>query len=84
VSLEAERQEGDLVIAVRDEGIGIPAEHLDRIFERFYRVDRNRDPGGTGLGLAIVRHIALLHRGAVEVESHAGEGSVFRLRIPPA
>jgi two-component system phosphate regulon sensor histidine kinase PhoR len=84
VSLEAELQEGELVISVKDEGIGIPAEHLDRIFERFYRVDRSRDPGGTGLGLAIVRHIALIHRGTVEVESHAGEGSVFRIRIPQA
>jgi two-component system phosphate regulon sensor histidine kinase PhoR len=89
IFLEAERQktqrqEGELVISVKDEGIGIPAEHLDRIFERFYRVDRSRsqDPGGTGLGLAIVRHIALLHRGTVEVESHAGEGSVFRIKIP--
>jgi two-component system phosphate regulon sensor histidine kinase PhoR len=84
VFLEASQQAGELVIAVRDEGIGIPSEHLDRIFERFYRVGRGRshDPGGTGLGLAIVRHIALLHRGTVEVESHAGEGSVFRIRIP--
>jgi two-component system phosphate regulon sensor histidine kinase PhoR len=86
VSLEAERQAGGLVISVKDEGIGIPAEHLDRIFERFYRVDRSRSQasGGTGLGLAIVRHIALLHHGTVEVESRAGEGSVFRLRIPGA
>jgi two-component system phosphate regulon sensor histidine kinase PhoR len=84
VFLEAERRAGELVVSVKDEGIGIPPEHLDRIFERFYRVDRSRshDPGGTGLGLAIVRHIALLHRGTVEVESHAGEGSVFRIRIP--
>jgi two-component system phosphate regulon sensor histidine kinase PhoR len=84
VFLEAEQQAGELVISVKDEGIGIPSEHLDRIFERFYRVDRSRshDPGGTGLGLAIVRHIALIHRGTVEVESHAGEGSVFRVRIP--
>jgi signal transduction histidine kinase len=84
VSLEAEQKAGELVISVRDQGIGIPAEHLDRIFERFYRVDRGRsqDPGGTGLGLAIVRHIALIHRGSVEVESHAGEGSLFRIRIP--
>jgi signal transduction histidine kinase len=84
VSLEAEQQTGELVISVKDEGIGIPAEHLDRIFERFYRVDRSRSQasGGTGLGLAIVRHIALLHRGTVEVESRAGEGSVFRLRLP--
>jgi two-component system phosphate regulon sensor histidine kinase PhoR len=84
VSLEAEGKNGELLISVKDRGIGIPAEHLDRIFERFYRVDRSRshDPGGTGLGLAIVRHIALLHQGTVEVESHAGEGSVFRIRIP--
>ncbi|MDR2134552.1 MAG: PAS domain-containing protein [Treponema sp.] len=84
VFLEAEGKDGELLISVKDGGIGIPAEHLDRIFERFYRVDRSRshDPGGTGLGLAIVRHIALLHQGTVEVESHAGEGSVFRIRIP--
>jgi two-component system phosphate regulon sensor histidine kinase PhoR len=84
VFLEAERQEEELVISVRDQGVGIPPEHLDRIFERFYRIDRSRsqDPGGTGLGLAIVRHIALLHHGTAEVQSHAGEGSVFRIRIP--
>ncbi|MDR2314582.1 MAG: hypothetical protein LBE02_08630 [Spirochaetaceae bacterium] len=82
--LEAQRRDRELLISVKDQGIGIPAEHLDRIFERFYRVDRSRtqDPGGTGLGLAIVRHIALLHRGVVEVKSHAGEGSVFTLRLP--
>jgi two-component system phosphate regulon sensor histidine kinase PhoR len=82
--LEAQAGPAELFLSVRDQGIGIPPEHLDRIFERFYRVDRSRsqDPGGTGLGLAIVRHICLLHQGAVEVESHAGEGSVFRIRIP--
>jgi two-component system phosphate regulon sensor histidine kinase PhoR len=82
--LEASSDAGELRFTVKDQGAGIPPEHLDRIFERFYRVDRSRsqDPGGTGLGLAIVRHIALLHRGTVEVESHAGEGSVFRIRIP--
>ncbi|MDR2103003.1 MAG: hypothetical protein LBP42_02750 [Treponema sp.] len=75
---------GELVFTLRDEGIGIPAKHLDRIFERFYRVDkaRSREASGTGLGLAIVRHIALLHRGSVEAESHAGEGSIFRIRLP--
>jgi two-component system phosphate regulon sensor histidine kinase PhoR len=77
-----------LVIEVKDKGIGIPSEHMGRIFERFYRVDRSRlrtegrEEGGTGLGLAIVRHIAMLHNGTVEAESHAGEGSVFRLKIP--
>jgi two-component system phosphate regulon sensor histidine kinase PhoR len=82
VSLEAERQKEKLVVSVRDQGMGISPEHQDRIFERFYRVDRSQDPGGTGLGLAIVRHITLLHHGTVEVESHAGEGSVFSIRIP--
>ena len=74
----------ELLLEVKDKGIGIPAEHLERIFERFYRVDRarSRDAGGTGLGLSIVRHIALMHKGRVEAESHAGEGSVFRIRIP--
>jgi len=74
----------ELIFEVRDKGIGIPADHLERIFERFYRVDRARskEAGGTGLGLSIVRHIALLHNGTAEAESHAGEGSVFRVRIP--
>ena len=74
----------EIIIEVKDEGMGIAAEHLGRLFERFYRVDRarSREAGGTGLGLAIVRHIALLHKGNVEVESHTGEGSVFRLRLP--
>ena len=84
VEARAFRQENELALEVKDRGIGIPAEHHERIFERFYRVDkaRSRDAGGTGLGLSIVRHIALLHGGRVEVESHAGEGSVFRLRLP--
>ncbi|MCL2440504.1 MAG: ATP-binding protein [Treponema sp.] len=83
----------ELIFEVRDKGIGIPCEHLERIFERFYRVDRARsragDPHaqtlsarGTGLGLSIVRHIALLHRGKAEAESHAGEGSTFRIKLP--
>jgi two-component system phosphate regulon sensor histidine kinase PhoR len=78
------RENGKVVLEVRDKGMGIPSEHLGRIFERFYRVDKShsRETGGTGLGLSIVRHIALLHNGTVEVESRAGEGSVFRLRIP--
>jgi two-component system sensor histidine kinase SenX3 len=71
-------------LAVRDHGIGIPARDLERIFERFYRVDRARarDTGGTGLGLAIVRHVATNHGGDVRVESHEGEGSTFTLRLP--
>jgi two-component system phosphate regulon sensor histidine kinase PhoR len=88
VELEAEiakNSEGkELVIKVKDKGIGIPREYQERIFERFFRVDkaRSREAGGTGLGLAIVRHISLLHHGRVEVESHAREGSCFTLRIP--
>jgi two-component system, OmpR family, sensor histidine kinase SenX3 len=69
---------------VRDHGVGIPARDLDRIFERFYRVDRarSRDTGGTGLGLAIVRHVATNHDGTVSVTSVEGEGSTFVLRVP--
>jgi len=73
----------ELIFEVRDKGIGIHAEHHERIFERFYRVDRARSGNqGTGLGLSIVRHIALLHKGNAEVESRSGEGSVFKIRIP--
>jgi two-component system sensor histidine kinase SenX3 len=69
---------------VRDHGIGIPSRDLDRIFERFYRVDRgrSRETGGTGLGLAIVRHVATNHGGTVSVVSDEGSGSTFTLRIP--
>jgi signal transduction histidine kinase len=71
-------------ISVTDHGVGIPARDLDRIFERFYRVDhgRSRDTGGTGLGLSIVRHVANNHQGWVEVESREGEGSTFTLVLP--
>lgn len=73
-------------IAVRDHGVGIPSRDLERIFERFYRVDRarSRETGGTGLGLAIVRHVATNHHGEVTVESQEGEGSTFTLRFPAA
>jgi two-component system phosphate regulon sensor histidine kinase PhoR len=75
---------GTLVLEVKDRGIGIPNEHLQRVFERFYRVDRarSREDGSTGLGLSIVKHIALLHNGKTEVISRLGEGSTFRLRLP--
>jgi signal transduction histidine kinase len=73
-------------IAVRDTGVGIPAESLPRIFERFYRVDdaRSRDAGGTGLGLCIARTIAEAHGGGIEVESVPGAGSTFTVRLPLA
>ena len=76
--------DGWLTIEVRDHGVGIPSRDLDRIFERFYRVDRarSRTTGGTGLGLAIVRNVAHAHDGDVTVESREGDGSTFRLRIP--
>ena len=75
---------GEIEIAVADHGPGIAREHLPRLFERFYRVDRarSREMGGTGLGLAIVKHIALVHNGRVEVQSEVGRGSEFRLVLP--
>ncbi|HZE73289.1 MAG TPA: ATP-binding protein [Pyrinomonadaceae bacterium] len=71
-------------IMVQDTGEGIPAQHLERLFERFYRVDRarSRELGGTGLGLAIVKHLARAHGGDVRVESKLGEGSVFLIELP--
>jgi two-component system sensor histidine kinase SenX3 len=71
-------------IAIKDQGVGIPAKDLERIFERFYRVDpgRARETGGTGLGLSIVRHVAQNHGGNVLVDSREGEGSTFSLELP--
>jgi two-component system phosphate regulon sensor histidine kinase PhoR len=78
------RDTGELEIAVADQGPGIPEEHVPRLFERFYRVDkgRSRAVGGTGLGLAIVKHIALVHGGNVEVDTQVGRGSIFRVVLP--
>lgn len=77
-------EEPEVAIEVLDEGPGIDAEHLPRLFERFYRVDRARSRalGGTGLGLAIVKHVALAHGGRAEVESAPGKGSLFRITLP--
>lgn len=79
------RREGDeVVLTVADTGIGIPSRDLDRIFERFYRVDRarSRETGGTGLGLSIVRHVVDNHGGSVRVRSELGRGSTFEVRLP--
>ena len=75
---------GIIEIRVTDHGNGIPEEHLDRMFERFYRVDRGRarEQGGSGLGLAIVKHIAQIHGGGVTVESRRGDRTTFTLRLP--
>jgi two-component system phosphate regulon sensor histidine kinase PhoR len=76
--------DGKLEIYVQDDGPGIPAESLDRVFERFYRVDkaRSRDQGGTGLGLSIVKHIIQAHGGEVRVESEPGKGATFFFTLP--
>lgn len=86
VTLSVTRRNGSVVIDVADQGVGIPSEHLARLFERFYRVDqaRSRSLGGTGLGLSIVRHIVELHGGSIEVESELGKGSTFRISLPSA
>ncbi len=78
--------EGEAVLEVADDGVGIPSRDLPRLFERFYRLDvaRSRHTGGTGLGLAIVKHVAERHGGRVEVESELGAGSTFRLVVPLA
>lgn len=86
IVLAAQKVEQGVEFSVRDFGPGIPSEHLPRIFERFYRVDkaRSRDSGGTGLGLAIVKHIVLAHGGKVRADSHMGHGSTFFFVLPEA
>jgi len=84
VEVRVEPREEQIAIRVKDTGCGIPADHLSRIFERFYVVDksRSRKLGGTGLGLAIVKHITQVHGGQVTVESTPGKGSVFTIYLP--
>jgi len=84
IDISATREGQSFAITVKDYGNGIPPSHLDRIFERFYRVDkgRSRDMGGTGLGLSIVKHIALIHGGSVRVKSELGKGTAFTLTLP--
>jgi two-component system phosphate regulon sensor histidine kinase PhoR len=73
-----------VVLSVQDTGIGIPAQDLDRIFERFYKIDRARSGGGTGLGLAIAKHIVQAHGGQIWAESREGQGSTFYFTLPVA
>ncbi|HOD01035.1 MAG TPA: ATP-binding protein, partial [Myxococcota bacterium] len=84
VDVAASVVDGRLTLSVSDDGCGIPREHLPRIFERFYRVDkgRSRSQGGTGLGLSIVRHVATIHGGKVRVTSEPGVGSQFVIDVP--
>lgn len=84
VLVSARQDEDVLVIAVQDYGVGIAEEHFERLFERFYRVDKARSQklGGTGLGLAIVKHIAQIHGGSVSIKSKPGEGSTFSINLP--
>jgi two-component system phosphate regulon sensor histidine kinase PhoR len=84
IEILATRSDREVAIAVRDHGCGIPAEHVPRLFERFYRVDkaRSRKVGGTGLGLAIVKHIVYAHRARITVDSKPGEGSTFTIHLP--
>jgi two-component system phosphate regulon sensor histidine kinase PhoR len=84
VTVAATQDTSGVAITVRDTGCGIAQEHLSRLFERFYVVDRGRSRklGGTGLGLAIVKHIAQVHGGTIDVESKVGVGSVFTIHLP--
>ena len=84
ITFSAARRDGGVQLEVRDTGAGIPADHLPRIFERFYRADpgRARDDGGTGLGLAIVKHLVEAHEGEVDAESQLGRGTAIRCWFP--
>ncbi len=84
VRVSVQRDGADAIVEVADTGVGIPADDLDRIFERFYRVDkaRSRLAGGTGLGLSIVRHAVESHGGSISVDSEVGRGTTFRVTLP--
>ncbi len=86
IDIDLKREDQLIVVTVRDQGIGIATDDLDRVFERFFRVDpaRSRATGGTGLGLSIVKHVIGNHGGDVQVTSELGRGSTFALRLPAA
>jgi two-component system, OmpR family, phosphate regulon sensor histidine kinase PhoR len=84
IDIRVSNSDSQVLTEIADTGIGIPKEHISRIFERFYRVDktRSRNLGGTGLGLSIVKHIVIMHGGKIEVQSEEGKGSKFSISIP--
>ncbi|MFW6306772.1 MAG: sensor histidine kinase, partial [Bacillota bacterium] len=83
VKVKAVSKDEKVLVEVIDSGIGIPSQELDRIFERFYRIDkaRSRSQGGTGIGLSIVKHVMNNHNNKIEVESQPGQGSIFRFYL---
>jgi two-component system phosphate regulon sensor histidine kinase PhoR len=86
ITLRAVEQDGGVALQVQDTGIGVAPEHIPRLTERFYRVDksRSRETGGTGLGLAIVKHVLIRHQGRLDVQSEVGRGSLFSAWFPPS
>lgn len=83
ILLEIGVENGRAVLVVKDNGIGIPEEHQERVFERFYRVDKSRSKatGGTGLGLAIVKHIVAIHSAEIELESETNQGTTITVKF---
>ena len=86
VAIHVSRKGDNACVTVSDTGIGIPAEHQSRVFERFYRVDKShsKSSGGTGLGLSIVKHAVAYHHGDIRLTSKPGEGTVIRITFPAA
>ena len=86
VTVTVDEKNGHVFLSIRDTGIGIPTEHQDRVFERFYRVDKSRSKatGGTGLGLAIVKHIVAQHGASISLESQEGKGTEIRVEFSDA
>ena len=84
VTVSLEREGAEAIVVVRDDGVGIGANDLPRVFERFYRADpaRSRDPGGSGLGLSIAQWVASEHGGSLALESRLGEGTAVTVRLP--
>jgi two-component system phosphate regulon sensor histidine kinase PhoR len=84
INITAMEKDGNMQFSIADTGVGIPAEALSRVFERFYKADKARSGGGTGLGLAISKHIVEAHGGKIWVESVEGKGSTFYFTVPAA